>query len=272
LRRALVVLVACGKSQPPPEVSCEDAVATAMRMSTFPDAPDVDRDAVREMAIAHCKGDPWPPDTRQCIATTQDELTSCLWDATLLSRWETDFMPLARQANYVDKPGIDTGAIIREAFARVPSDDVLHAISLASVRSDGTLHHVFGRVDLTLGDKLPPDDPRRPTGAPVVAPRRRTRCPILNYHHGAWHDESEHLESNGGGRYSTMIGRICADAAPQLAAPRCTTAQVWARAKAAGAPDGVATLTLDPTGWRFTIDDATREVHVAQTIPDDCAP
>lgn len=124
------------------------------------------------------------------------------------------------------------------------------------VDSSGVLDAEFGELHYTFGAvTVPADDPKRKTGAPVPAVEVVTQCPVI-------------LLSK---TWGTGLG-MCRNVAAYL--PRCTVAEIWRRAIAAGAmADALATIRLTnlaPVTWRFTIRDAPRNIDFAHTFPDDC--
>ncbi|MCW5802742.1 MAG: hypothetical protein KIT31_10175 [Deltaproteobacteria bacterium] len=134
------------------------------------------------------------------------------------------------------------------------------AIEYRYARADGTLDPAYGELRVEFRAPPPGDDASRPVGAPVRehAPESADAdCPTWTFtaRTGAWEAE---------------LGACM----PTVAlAPRCTVAQVWHRAIAAGAPkDALATLAFSTAGWRFLIEDKPRRIEIVKTFADDCAP
>ena len=118
------------------------------------------------------------------------------------------------------------------------------------------------------------DDPNRPTGAPI--PALPPKPP-----------ENTSLKRSDGslcptGTWTSMAGwtwkakaRLCSAAAELV--PRCSTAEVWKRAKAKRAPaNAIAVLDLlrldDGTqSWLFSITDELRKVDIDLELKDNCA-
>jgi len=161
--------------------------------------------------------------------------------------------------------------------APYPADDVLRAArqwlaserpmlvpaqaTLSYVDRDGNFDAEHGRLLLYTGyvsEKL--DDPRRKTGAPVIAPARRPdRCTQLTWQAGGWE----------------VREWSCRAVLPHV--PGCAVKTVWERAIANAAPaDALAVITLEarddksPPAWRFAITDDLRGVKVRHTFADDC--
>lgn len=181
-----------------------------------------------------------------------------------------------------DRPTI--AKLVQEAkdYTRAAEEHLaVHVLTAKYVASDGMLDPTYGELTIAFGNPLPrarvpvapPDDPNRPTGAPIPDPLPESEdtwskrpdlslCP-----RGAW--------SSMGGWSWRPKGRPCT-AAPELV-PRCSAAEVWKRAKAKRAPtNAIAILDLvsrdDGTqGWNFSIIDELRKVDVELEITDNCA-
>lgn len=188
--------------------------------------------------------------------------------------------PPVKLSSPADRPTIAKLVAEARAYTRATEEQLaVHLLKLSYVASDGMLDPAHGALAIELSKaevKGPdpaaiPDDPARPTGAPIPpppparTPSKRThlvsRCPT-----GTW-------SSKAGW---TWADRLCWKA-PELI-PRCSTAEVWSRAKAQGAPaNAVAIIELhsDDDGtqsWKFSINDPLRKVEVALEIADTCAP
>lgn len=144
---------------------------------------------------------------------------------------------------------------------------VMMKYAASYVRKDGSLDPAYGKLDVELQttDSVDGviDDPNRPTGAPLpdVAPaeKLRTRCPTLRLEKGAWTVRETSC-------YKTRL----------KVGPKCTVAQIWSKALAAGAPDNaLALVDLDRrgSGWNFRVIDKLRGVDFHKHVNDDeCTP
>jgi hypothetical protein len=150
----------------------------------------------------------------------------------------------------------------RAAVAAIAPDLGLGGLDAYYVRKDGTLDPTYGTLALRFAQPQPTeDDPNRPTGAPIArrkppVERATEACPRVKFADGAW--KSDDVQC----RKQALIGEL-----------RCTSAQVWARAIARGAPaDAVAILELDQGygSWKFRIEDKLRKVDFYELIADDC--
>jgi hypothetical protein len=139
-----------------------------------------------------------------------------------------------------------------------------------------------GRADLTLGDSSTgyfewrsPSGSRPPAGTPAGVTDVRVKCEVhVNF--GPKHPYAPSLSDNS--------LSSCRDAL--ILPPRCTLADIWARAKREGAPDGaVASIMLasehwhddehnpdepTPGQWNFSIDDVDGKKDFNRSFADDC--
>lgn len=162
-------------------------------------------------------------------------------------------------------------ALIAQAYRTASADVFVSKIELRYITATGTFDPKYSEATITMSRRPkpePPDDPARPTGAPVREPTRsldemlaEVRCPQLRWsEHGAAADEA-----------------ACGGAVP-LERPRCTVAAVAKRALTSGAPDkALAVIVLDGGDkpgkrprWLVTIDDPRRRVHFETHVADDC--
>src|SRR5262249_52630129 len=121
----------------------------------------------------------------------------------------------------------------------------------------------------------PPDDPKRPIGAPVPTP-----SPVDWLSSGRI-DDCPHVEWNPGRLEDAASGGSCTMMIAALGPPHCTVREIWKRAIAKGAPAAAlaqialesALLSDEPrSSWTFTIEDAPRNIHISEEFPDDCEP
>jgi hypothetical protein len=130
-------------------------------------------------------------------------------------------------------------------------------------------------IDLPEKPEEPPDDPKRPVGAPV--PRRHATVNLFS-------DNCTNLSWRHGGLVQEDRGTCMSLQSSVHTALRCNAAQLWARAKRDGAPEGLAVISLrqeyDTLGgaigvklvWRFAITDEPRGIEFSREYPDDCSP
>ncbi|MBA3457431.1 MAG: hypothetical protein H0T42_30400 [Deltaproteobacteria bacterium] len=185
--------------------------------------------------------------------------------------------PAWKLSTPADRPTIATLIQEAKAFNRASEEQfALHVLKTSYVASDGTLDPTYGELTIAFGDAEPkapdpvPDDPARPTGAPIpaspqappggdVRPKRplQARCP-----NGVW-------TSKGGWRW-----REGACWTQTELIPRCSMPEVWMRARAKRAPaNAVAVIELVSNGtqlWKFSINDALRKVDIELHIDDTC--
>ena len=159
---------------------------------------------------------------------------------------------------------------VARAIALAPGAELV-AIDATGVHSDGDLDPQYGELAVELvrdngPERIAPVDPNRPIGAPEPEHEVYLRydCIRFVYTHGRWNDEWP---------ATTMdIERLhsCIDTFETHPALRqhCTIAQIWQRARDAAPATAIAKLTLDATGWTFTIDDP--RLHVERHDRDDC--
>jgi hypothetical protein len=156
--------------------------------------------------------------------------------------------------------------VVRDYAARLHPGGVLSRLAIRYARADGTLDPTYGKLELYYNrpPAEPADDPKRPIGAPVPAPPvdpATLECPLWTLEKSGW--VRSMMPCMGGMR---------------LAFPRCSVAQVWARAIADQAPKAaLATLVLvegaaGAQKWQFAISDPPRKIDFQRTYPDDCEP
>lgn len=191
----------------------------------------------------------------------------------------TEPTPTVTVSRPADRPTI--AKLVQEAkdYHRAAEEHLaLHVLTARYVASDGMLDPTYGELTIGFGNRPPTppgpalDDPARPTGAPIPdppAPRADTwgkrddhsLCPT-----GTW-------TSKSGWTWKSR-GRFCTTA-PEII-PRCSTAEVWNRAKAKRAPaTAIAVLDLLPRddgtqSWSFSITDELRKVDIDLVIKDNC--
>lgn len=202
------------------------------------------------------RGD-FDPTLTSAIADLEGQIASCQTAATAVPG----------EPRAPAEPIFDADRIIKATFDGTGPELVIDGVELAFVGANGTLDATYGQADIELGRLPPPppgDDPKRPLGAPVPQVRvdplaMPTDCPRFTW--------------KSGKRSRTTTGCMVITAYQR---PRCTVVELWQRAIAAGAPAGaLAVLELVPTRpqrWKFTIEDAPRNVHVEQIFEDDCQP
>ena len=141
-------------------------------------------------------------------------------------------------------------------------------LELTGVTEEGKLHPEYGSLQAYFQVEAAPAprpeiDPSVPIGAappPERSPFANYRCTTLTYQKGEWS-----AESLGDG--ICITGELFKN--QSALAPRCTTASIWARAIADGAPKGaIAEILLRPYGWRFSIRD--QRVTFERNYEDDC--
>jgi hypothetical protein len=169
-----------------------------------------------------------------------------------------------------------TGPVLADVLIQTvrrtkPGLDVTR-LQIDYVRSDGTMDPTYGHFEASLlGPEPgpPPDDPNRPTGAPVMTPPPSDRECLDQ----TWRASSGWAVPPSG--YPVMC--------MSFGTPRpvsCTIIEVWKRAIAEGAPaDALAKIELmngmpEPTRgqWQFSIYDRPRDVHFTGSYEDDCPP
>lgn len=133
-------------------------------------------------------------------------------------------------------------------------------LHLAFVDAKGELDGEYGEIRIVFGRAGgPADDPKRKTGAPVVAKPPATDCFEL-----AWTAKTKAWERSIA---------MCTEG--HDAGVRCTVPQIWARAIEKQAPaDALATIDLRSSAagwsWTFAIQDEPRRVDVQESFADDC--
>lgn len=149
------------------------------------------------------------------------------------------------------------------AIANMP-DLALVSVNAQYVHPGGTVDPKYSVItfEFDLPDRPLPDDPDRPTGAPVPAAdenlTRQDGCPKVTWKQGDWEVED----------------RPCRKRQP-IAGPRCTLGAVWERALADKAPDkAVAVLRIgaphSAVSWSFSISDPVRKVSFNKRYFDNC--
>lgn len=161
-------------------------------------------------------------------------------------------------------------ALIKQA--RDDRDDLtVSRIAAKYVRSDGVMDPTYGELEINLiGERPPPppDDPNRPTGAPVPTP-------VEPYNPtGRDCEDSRWTGSTGWAPKQDDYMKMCLAFGLEGAPPKCTVVQIWQRALADGAPaNALATISvISGMPWSFSIDDEPRNVHFSQVYDDNCAP
>lgn len=159
--------------------------------------------------------------------------------------------------------------LIAEALARNPNMTI-NRLEIDYVAADGTLAPSYGELEITLQGPEPgppPDDPKRPIGAPVPPPTTNRECRAESWVKGTWEPRNQYGQA------------MCfGSAAPRPL--RCTVLAIWSRAIAEGAPrDALAKLGLmhgmgegGGNEWDFSIEDAPRNISFRRSYPDDCDP
>jgi hypothetical protein len=160
--------------------------------------------------------------------------------------------------------------LIKEALARNPASMTINRLTIDYVAPDGTLAQQYGALEITLQGPEPgppPDDPSRPTGAPVPAPTTQRECRAESWENGRWVPSSHYNHA------------MCFGSAPP-GPLRCTVLAIWSRAITDGAPrDALAKIRVmqgmgaaGGSEWDFTIEDAPRNISFRRSYPDDCDP
>ena len=132
-------------------------------------------------------------------------------------------------------------------------------LTASYVDASGLLDDTHGVLTIAFGAaSRPVDDPKRKTGAPVVADTPRpVTCPSI-----------ASLPDRGWSSFDDT----CRDAEPYIA--KCGVVDIWKKAIKLGAPkDALAVITFKnvvPPQWGFNITDEPRKVHIAHELPDDC--
>lgn len=161
----------------------------------------------------------------------------------------------------------DVSALLRQIRQRAGQKGrklEMSKLEIRYARADGALDAEYGgmSVDFRVPPAPPADDPKRPIGAPLPPPpsgQTSMDCPSFSVEHGR-----------------IVEGTTLCMGFQRLAPPRCTVAQVWARAIADQAPKAaLASLDLHESGedaqaWEFAISDPPRNIDFKHTYPDDC--
>lgn len=175
-------------------------------------------------------------------------------------------------------PPSSADELIRRISARAKGR-VLNQLTLRYVRPDGQMDPTYGSMKAEIRElpaPPPPDDPARPVGAPEP-PRSidmfSSECWILTWQPGGEVKEEK----------ETFCGPTFGDKAAHQAL-RCNAAQIWKRARADGAPEGLAVISWTHVaipgdgdvfvgqGWELSIRDAPRDISFRKEYPDDCEP
>jgi hypothetical protein len=179
----------------------------------------------------------------------------------------------------VPQPPFVADVLVREGMARLTDDDlVVSDIHIDYIGADGTLDPTHGRITIKTVRRpppKPPDDPNRPTGAPEPhASDRMVGMMMANCPQPYWSP-----------RYGWDLQRgACLSFGEEPShRPLCTPASIVGRARADGAPDGLArihvdwTYSIDARGkvwrWSYSISDSARGIDFRQTYDDgNCPP
>ncbi|HEV7553965.1 MAG TPA: hypothetical protein VGO00_00855 [Kofleriaceae bacterium] len=177
-----------------------------------------------------------------------------------------EVLPTARPEAVAADRMLDDG--VARAIELAPGAQLV-AVEATGVRADGNLDPEYGELAVELVRDNGPEpttrvDPNRPIGAPE--PEHvylRYDCIRFVYTHGRWQDQWPSIKMDVERLHSCFHDF---DTHPPLH-PHCSIAQIWDRIHDAPATT-VAKLTLEATGWTFTIDDARFPVERHER--DDC--
>lgn len=174
------------------------------------------------------------------------------------------------RAKHLPNPSgpVKADALIKQA-ATERKDLMLSRIAAKYVRADGTMDATYGELELNLigaEPPPPPDDPNRPTGAPV-------RQPDPAADRGPDCEDFRWSATTGWAPRQDEYMKMCL-ALGERVPVRCTVIQIWQRALADGAPDNALAKidVIAGMGWTLSIDDDPRNVHFSRTYDDDCTP
>jgi hypothetical protein len=161
---------------------------------------------------------------------------------------------------------LDVTAVLRQVRDRVAKTGrklEMSKLEIAYARADGMLDAEYGTlaIDYRVPPAPPADDPKRPIGAPLPPPptgQTSMDCPSFSVEQGR-----------------IVEGKTLCMGFQSLTPPRCTVAQVWARAIADQAPKAaLASLELHESdgaqSWSFAISDPPRNIDFKHLYPDDC--
>lgn len=183
------------------------------------------------------------------------------------------------QVSTVDKMVPSTAGQLMKYVSERAKGRVLNEMTLRYVRPDGVMDTTYASMFAKISDPPPPepaDDPNRPVGAPVLdrnVPLFDSNCVSFRWAPGG------PVSDEG----MSMCGMYIAKPAVHEVL-RCSTAQLWERARKDGAPEGLATIswativthTEDDiymgSGWEFVIEDRPRNISFKKSYRDDCAP
>jgi hypothetical protein len=167
--------------------------------------------------------------------------------------------------------------LIPDGLARVSSELLVAKIAVDYVDLNGTLDPSHGRITIETRkpkEPKPPDDPNRPTGAPP------DHEPMIGMMMG--HCPSQYWSPRYG--WAEQTGSCMSFGEQPVGRPRCTIATILMRARADGAPDGLArvhaewTYSVDVSAlrsawrWSFTISDTARGVSFQHDYADEDCP
>jgi hypothetical protein len=178
-----------------------------------------------------------------------------------------------------EKPPFVADTLMKRGLERLGGEMLLDEIAFDYVKSDGTLDETHGRVRIETRKRRPPkppDDPNRPTGAPDP----NAHDPMMDM---MMSDCPEHYWSPSG--WSQQRGSCMSFGNAPVGRPGCTPASIVGRARADGAPEGLARVKVEwtylamPRGledgwkWTFSITDHARNVSFSRDYDDrDCVP
>jgi hypothetical protein len=166
--------------------------------------------------------------------------------------------------------------LVPDGLARVRGDLLVAKIAIDYTSTDGTLDPTHGRIAIETrkpAPPKPPDDPNRPTGAPAnhdpMIGMMMDDCPTHQWSpRFGWAEQRGSCMSFG----NVPVGR-----------PRCNVATILQRARADGAPVGLARVQAEWTfsvdggslqhawRWSFSISDTARGVSFKRDYADaDC--
>jgi len=156
--------------------------------------------------------------------------------------------------------------LIPEGMKMIAESERFAELHVDYVGSDGVLDPMHGRISILTQRPPPPkpaDDPKRPTGAPVDHSGEVMN--MIGFCYAPW------WSRDGGWR--TGQGSCVWFGEPR-GVPRCTVAQVLARARADDAPAGLATIVAqwrdDAWQWQLGIHDDVRNVNFEHSYADEC--
>jgi hypothetical protein len=195
-------------------------------------------------------------------------MAGCRADRKPENRHEPVVAPGHPQALTNPSGPVKADALIKQALD-LRKDLAPWRIQASYVRSDGVFDPTYGELEVNLigqAPPQPPDDPNRPTGAPVPDPDP-------NAAKGPDCEDFRWTASSGWAPRQDDYMKMCIGMGGQ-APLHCTAIQIWQRALADGAPaNALAKIdAMAAMGWSSSIDDDPRNVHFSQTYRDDCPP